>query len=142
MSKPQLIYVAAGILVDASDRVLLTERLGDSPFVGLWEFPGGKIRAHESPAAAMMRELREELGIEVRDSRHFMDVRHDYADRRVDLNFFLVRAWDGEPHGLDGQALTWRHPAEIKSSELLPADVPVLNELCRMVRAADHATSA
>jgi 8-oxo-dGTP diphosphatase len=125
----ECIAVAAGILVDEHGHVLLTERIGDSPFAGLWEFPGGKIAAGESAVAAMRRELAEELGIRVQRSDPFMNVRHEYADRAVALEFFLVTQWQGDPVGLDGQALQWRKPQNIQVEELLPADAPVLRAL-------------
>lgn len=129
--------VAAGILVDAEGKVLLTERVGDSLFAGLWEFPGGKIDAGESAAAAMQRELSEELGIVVKRCDHFMSVKHEYADRSVSLEFFLVRQWQGNPQGCDGQALQWRRPVDIKPAELLPADAPVLLALQRQAARVD-----
>lgn len=120
------IEVAAGILVDVGGKILLTERLGNSPFAGLWEFPGGKLHPRETAEAAMRRELTEELGIVVGACEHFMGLQHEYAERTVALEFFLVRQWQGEPVGCDGQALQWRDPQSIKTSELLPADAPVL----------------
>ena len=77
----------------------------------------------------MIRELREELDIEVLDSEHFLRLRHEYADRSIELEFFLVHAWQGEPQNCDGQALSWRFPADISNAELLPADGPVLEAL-------------
>lgn len=135
MTGTECIEVAAGILVDASGRILLTERLGDSPFAGLWEFPGGKLHPGETAEAAMRRELAEELGIVVGACERFMDVQHAYAERTVALEFFLVRHWQGEPAGCDGQALQWRDPQTIKTSELLPADAPVLLALKKQVAA-------
>ena len=126
MSGASRLHVAAGILIDESGRVLLTERIGDSPFAGLWEFPGGKIHDDETPLAAVKRELHEELDIEVGDCEHFMQLMHEYADRSVALEFFKVLSWQREPRGCDGQALQWRHPADIGIQELLPADAPVL----------------
>ena len=122
-------HVAAGILRDRSGRVLITERTGDGPFNGLWEFPGGKIGASEDPAAALARELHEEIGVTISASRPFMDLHFKYPDRSVDLEFFLVTAWDGEPASLEGQALRWILPSELDMDELLPADKPVIEAL-------------
>ena len=121
--------VVAGILRDSDGRILITERLGDSPFAGLWEFPGGKIAAGESAEAALLRELREEIGIQATRVEHFQYLEHRYDDRRVVLDFFLVRSWSGEPSGLEGQRLQWRHPLDIDDQLLLPADGPVLARL-------------
>jgi 8-oxo-dGTP diphosphatase len=125
----QSIQVAAGILRDASGRVLITERLGDSPFAGLWEFPGGKISPGETAMSALARELYEELGIAVEECQHFMSVDHSYADRNVVIEFYLVTGWQSAPTGLEGQAIRWIEPQLLKSDELLPADIPVLMAL-------------
>ena len=122
-------HVAAGILRDGDGRVLISERLCDGPFNGLWEFPGGKIADGEAPIDALRRELIEELGIQVAEASSYMQLHHEYPDRIVDLEFFLVTAWQGEPTGLEGQGLRWLLPSELKSDELLPADAPVVEEL-------------
>jgi len=121
--------VAAGILCDATGRVLITERLGGGPFHGLWEFPGGKIDADETPLQALSRELVEELGVDVTACRSFMNLRHDYEDRIVTIEFFIVSAWHGEPSGREGQALRWVEKKRLNAEELLPADVPVVAAL-------------
>jgi len=122
-------HVAAGILRDTAGRILIAERLCDGPFNGLWEFPGGKIAAGEDPGAALKRELAEELGIEVTSSAPFMDLHHKYPDRTVDLEFFLVTDWLGEPRGLESQGLRWVSAGELDAAELLPADAPVVAKL-------------
>jgi 8-oxo-dGTP diphosphatase len=123
------IHVVAGILQDDDGRVLLAERIGDSPFAGLWEFPGGKVNDGESPAAALKRELCEELGIAIASFEHLMNVQHEYNDRSVTLEFYVVNGWSGEPDGLDGQRLRWAYAAALHADELLPADAPVLAAL-------------
>ncbi len=120
------LQVVAGILIDRDSRALISERLGDRLFHGLWEFPGGKIAAGESPEAALARELSEELGIAVQSAEPFMTVEHDYPDRKVNLQFFKVHAWTGEPLGAEGQKLRWVHPGDIEDGLMLPADAPVL----------------
>ena len=122
-------HVAAGILRDAEGRVLITERLCDGPFDGLWEFPGGKIGNGESPVDALRRELTEELGIEVSKPIPFMELHHEYPDRIVDLEFFVVSEWQGEPNGLEGQQIRWVSPSDLNPDELLPADAPVIERL-------------
>jgi 8-oxo-dGTP diphosphatase len=122
-------HVAAGILRNADGEVLITERLCTGPYNGLWEFPGGKIDVGETPLLALRRELREELGIEVTDVEPFLAMSHEYPDRRVDLEFFLVKAWDGEPSGREGQAIKWVEVAALNADELLPADAPLVRAL-------------
>ena len=124
-------HVAAGILRDAEGRILITERLCDGPFNGLWEFPGGKISDEESSSEALRRELAEELGIEVTASQPYLNLHHEYPDRTVDLEFFLVTEWNGEPKGLESQGLRWLLPSEIDPAALLPADAPVVQALRR-----------
>ena len=127
------IHVAAGILCDADNRVLLAERLGDPSFAGLWEFPGGKIDAGETSAIALKRELREELGIEVGAFQRMLEVQHDYADRHVKIEFFLVSNWLGTTSGLQGQKLKWVLVDLLDATVLLPADGPAVTALQKLV---------
>jgi 8-oxo-dGTP diphosphatase len=122
-------HVAAGILCKTVGQVLITERVCEGPYNGLWEFPGGKIREGELPEAALCRELREELGIEAVSVEPYMNLSHTYPDRSVDLEFFLVAEWHGEPAGLEGQRLRWVPVTELRADELLPADAPLIAAL-------------
>ena len=121
--------VAAGILRDDSGRVLIAERLGGGPFHGMWEFPGGKIAHNEHSRDALHRELSEELGIESIVSSTFMKLHHEYPDRTVTIEFFLVSAWANEPRGLEGQTLEWVKIDDLDAERLLPADLPVVEAL-------------
>lgn len=121
--------VAAGILCDAAGRVLIAERRNDGPFQGLWEFPGGKIDAGESAPEALSRELAEELGIEVTTCSSFMNLRHEYDDRVVTIEFFIVSSWNSDPIGREGQELRWVRRDALDAEKLLPADVPVVAAL-------------
>lgn len=131
------LQVAAGILIDNGGRILLTERIGDASFAGLWEFPGGKLHSGETAEQALFRELHEELAINVRAARPFMSLSHDYEDRSVDLEFFLIDDWAGEPLSCDGQALQWLSLNDIEPAMLLPADAPVLNALHKKIRSSN-----
>ena len=121
--------VAAGILCDSAGRVLIAERIGGGVFDGLWEFPGGKIAADETSIQALSRELAEELGIEVTSCASFMNLRHEYDDRTVTIEFFVVSEWNSDPVGREGQALRWVPRESLDAEELLPADVPVVEAL-------------
>ena len=121
--------VAAGILCDSKGRVLIAERLGGGPFHGLWEFPGGKIVAGETSPQALSRELAEELGIEVTVFSSFMNLRHEYDDRVVTIEFFIVSEWNSDPVGREGQELRWVPTESLDAEELLPADMPVVAAL-------------
>ena len=121
--------VAAGILCDTAGRVLIAERIGGGPFDGLWEFPGGNIVSGESSTEALSRELAEELGIEVTACVSFMNLRHEYDDRIVTIEFFIVSDWNSDPVGREGQQLRWVPRENLDADELLPADVPVVEAL-------------
>ena len=123
------VRVAAGVLINAQGHVLLAERLRDHPFAGLWEFPGGKIDGAESAEAALRRELFEELGIEIVDCERCLTVEHDYSDRLVEIDFFLVRKWRNECRPLLGQRLRWVAVEALQADELLPANVAVVEAL-------------
>ena len=124
--------VAAGILFDSKGRVLIAERLGGGPFQGMWEFPGGKIGPDESAPQALSRELAEELGIEVTDCSSLMNLRHEYDDRVVTIEFFIVSGWSSDPVGREGQALRWVPKDRLETQNLLPADLPVIEALQQM----------
>jgi 8-oxo-dGTP diphosphatase len=128
---PRHTYVVAGILLDGHGRVLVTERIGDHSFAGLWEFPGGKIEDGEDSLSALGRELGEELGVEIVEQCLFMSLDHDYADRSVSIDFYLIKHWRNTPVGRDGQALMWILPEELAEDLLLPADAPVIEALRR-----------
>jgi 8-oxo-dGTP diphosphatase len=123
------IRVVAGILRNVDGRVLLAERQNDRPFKGLWEFPGGKADAAETPEQALSRELAEELGIAITRFERLASVDHDYPDRLVHVDFFLVTEWRGDVRAMDGQEFRWILPAEIDKRDVLPADVDVVDLL-------------
>ena len=103
----QTVRVAAAVLFDSAGRVLIARRPPDKHMAGYWEFPGGKLDGDETGEQALARELREELGIELRRCHPLLQLRHDYGDRVVELEVFIVDEFGGEPAALEGQPLQW-----------------------------------
>lgn len=129
MSERRIVRVAAAILHRGDGKVLLAQRLPGTPYSGYWEFPGGKLEPGESARDALLRELEEELGIVVTRAAPWLTQRYDYPHAHVELEFFRVFEWQGEPHGRDGQAIAWQRPTAIEVAPLLPANAPVLRAL-------------
>lgn len=121
----QLLSVVAGVLTAPDGRVLIAQRPPGKHLAGGWEFPGGKRDDGETRHAALRRELIEELGVTLSEARPLIRYRHDYDDRSVDLDVWLVPDWDGEPVGLEHQALDWVEPRRLMDHDLLPADRPI-----------------
>jgi 8-oxo-dGTP diphosphatase len=126
--KPRLRVVAAA-LFDVANRVLIAERPAGKHMAGWWEFPGGKVADGESDYEALVRELREELGVEARPIAAIMTLTHDYPDRIVDLVLWRATVEQGEPRGLDGQQLKWVDCESLGEERLLPADRPFIAAL-------------
>jgi 8-oxo-dGTP diphosphatase len=123
------IDVVAGVLRDDAGRVLLAQRPAGKDHAGLWEFPGGKVDAGETPLAALARELLEELGIELHDAQPIAAVRHDYPGKAIRLHAWQVQRWTGEPQSLDGQSLAWVPSAELDDWPMPTADRPLVTAL-------------
>ena len=132
--EPDPVHVVAGIILDASSRVLIARRPQHLHQGGLWEFPGGKRHDSESPELALKRELAEELALEVIESRHFLTVRHRYSDKAVLLDFYLVAKFDGEPKGNEGQPVRWVELTELSAYPFPEANWPVIERLQNIVR--------
>jgi 8-oxo-dGTP diphosphatase len=109
--------------------VLIAERPQGKHMAGRWEFPGGKVGEGESERAALARELREELGVEVGAARPFMRLTHAYVDRDVELSLWIVARYAGSPAGLDGQNLRWVAPGALAREDILEADRPFIEAL-------------
>jgi 8-oxo-dGTP diphosphatase len=127
--KGALVPVAAAVIVAPDGRVLLAQRPPGKAYAGYWEFPGGKIEPGERPRDALARELREELGIVVRRAAPWLVQRYRYPHAHVELHFFRVFEWQGEPVGHDGQAFAWQVPGRFDVQPLLPANTFVLRAL-------------
>jgi 8-oxo-dGTP diphosphatase len=128
MRKRRLRVVAAA-LFDSSGRVLIAERPAGKHMAGFWEFPGGKVDVNESDDAALIRELREELGVESVPLTHVMTLTHEYPDRIVDLVLWRARVLSGDAQGLEGQALKWVRCESLGDERMLPADRPFIDAL-------------
>jgi 8-oxo-dGTP diphosphatase len=121
--------VAAAVIEKPDGAFLLAQRPEGKPYPGYWEFPGGKIEAGEDARAALTRELREELGIEVREANPWVTRVYVYSHATVRLHFFRVMGWDGEPHPLEDQAIRWQRVEALDVAPMLPANAPVLAAL-------------
>lgn len=123
------VHVAVGAVLNQHGEVLITRRPDHVHQGGLWEFPGGKVEFGETVAMALMRELREELGIRVTASRPLIRVHHAYADKRVLLDVWRIEGYQGVPQSMEGQPLRWAAPATLAYAEFPAADKPIINAL-------------
>jgi 8-oxo-dGTP diphosphatase len=136
ISTRELIDVAAAALLDGGGRVLIAQRPAGKAHAGRWEFPGGKFESGESATAALARELREEIGVDIRDAELLCTLEHDYPQRRVRLHLFVVERYVGEPVALDGQALKWVSLGSLATEDILEADRPFVVALQQRFAAA------
>jgi 8-oxo-dGTP diphosphatase len=122
------ILVSAVALIDVDGRVLLAQRPMGKSMAGLWEFPGGKVEPGETPEAALIRELHEELGIGTWASclAPLTFASHSYADFHLLMPLFACRKWEGTPQGREGQALKWVRAQELRTYPMPPADLPLI----------------
>jgi len=124
-----IVEVAAAVILRADGAFLLARRPPGKVYAGWWEFPGGKVETGEPAGVALARELREELGIEVRTAFPWLTRVFTYPHATVRLNFFRVTAWTGEPHPKEGQSLAWQRFDEPLVDPMLPANAPILASL-------------
>lgn len=125
------VLVSAVALIDPEGRVLLTQRPEGKPMAGLWEFPGGKVEPGETPEACLMREMREELGIELceRCFAPLTFVSHAYETFHLVMMLYVARRWEGIAQPLEGQKLVWKRPLDMRDMPMPPADVPLVAAL-------------
>lgn len=121
--------VAVAVITRADGGFLLASRPLGKPYAGYWEFPGGKVEVGESAHAALVRELDEELGIQVTHATPWLTRHYDYPHAHVTLSFFRVSGWRGEPQSQEGQTLAWQHANSIDVSPVLPANAPIFAAL-------------
>ncbi|MDX1819517.1 MAG: (deoxy)nucleoside triphosphate pyrophosphohydrolase [Paracoccaceae bacterium] len=124
----KVVLVSAVALIDPDGRVLLAQRPEGKSMAGLWEFPGGKVEAGESPEAALIRELQEELGINTWASclAPLTFASHRYDDFHLLMPLFACRKWEGIITPREGQSLKWVRAADLKSYPMPPADIPLI----------------
>jgi len=126
-----IVLVSAAALVDADGRVLLARRPEGKPMAGLWEFPGGKVEDGETPEAALVRELDEELGVRTWDSclSPFGFASYSYESFHLLMPLFVCRKWTGAPVAREGQTLAWARPETLLDYPHPPADAPLMAQL-------------
>ncbi len=131
----KLLLVVAAALLDSDGRVLVTQRPPGKALAGLWEFPGGKIEAGESPEQALIRELREELGITVSEAclAPLTFASHAYAEQHLLMPLYVCRRWDGFARACEGQPLRWLKPRDLRSLPMPPADEPLIPALIDLI---------
>ena len=130
-NKRRIVIVAACALVDGEGRLLITRRPPGKPLAGLWEFPGGKVETDEAPEAALIRELREELALEIAkdDLKPLTFASHAYPDFHLLMPVYLCRKWQGSVTPLEGQEILWVKPSELHAYDMPPADEPLKTTL-------------
>ncbi len=124
----RILLVVAVALVDTDGRVLLAQRPPGKQLAGLWEFPGGKVDPGERPEETLIRELAEELGISVQEAclAPLTFASHAYPDFHLLMPLYICRRWEGLPRSLEGQALKWVRPRDLKDQPMPPADTPLI----------------
>jgi 8-oxo-dGTP diphosphatase len=127
----RLVLVAACALIDVDGRILITQRPAGRPMAGLWEFPGGKVEAGEAPEQTLIRELNEELGINVQEPclAPLTFASHAYADFHLLMPLYVCRRWEGIAVAKEGQQLAWVRPQKLKDYPMPPADLPLIPHL-------------
>ncbi len=131
----KLVLVVACALIDTDGRVLLSERPPGKALAGLWEFPGGKIEAGERPEETLIRELKEELGIVVREPclAPLTFASHAYPDFHLLMPLYVCRRWEGIPAPQEGQRLAWVRPNKLRDYKMPPADEPLIAHLMALI---------
>ncbi len=124
--------IAVGIIRNAQNEIFITRRNADVHMGGKLEFPGGKVEQGESAEQALVRELREEVGITAKSFSLYQQIEHQFSDRLVAISFFLVSAWDGEPWGKEGQSGQWLACSQLDAAQFPPANEPVIARLLQL----------
>ncbi|MCT8988029.1 8-oxo-dGTP diphosphatase MutT [Shewanella phaeophyticola] len=123
------IHVAVGIVINTQKQTLLAKRHAHLHQGGKWEFPGGKVEANESVSDALIRELKEEVNLDVSSTTEFMDISHDYPDKHVRLDIHLVTDFSGNALGMEGQQVKWVEVQSLSEYEFPEANKPIVEKL-------------
>jgi 8-oxo-dGTP diphosphatase len=131
----KLVLVAACALIDPDGRVLIAQRPQGKSMAGLWEFPGGKIEAGERPEQSLIRELKEELGVIVKEGclAPLTFASHRYPDFHLLMPLYVCRRWEGFVTAQEGQGLKWVRPTELRDYPMPPADEPLISHLTTLI---------
>jgi 8-oxo-dGTP diphosphatase len=131
----KLLLVVACALIDADRRVLIAQRPQGKALAGLWEFPGGKLDVGERPEMALIRELKEELGIDVKEAclAPLTFASHAYPDFHLLMPLYICRRWEGQVQSREGQVLKWVKPNKLRDYPMPPADEPLIPMLIDLV---------
>jgi 8-oxo-dGTP diphosphatase len=131
----KLVLVAACALIDADGRVLIAQRPEGKSMAGLWEFPGGKVETGERPEQSLIRELKEELGIVVKEDclAPLTFASHLYPDFHLLMPLYVCRRWEGFVEAQEGQRLKWVRPMELRDYPMPPADEPLISHLTTLI---------
>ena len=135
MSDIRIQLVVACALVDTDRRVLIAQRPEGKPLAGLWEFPGGKLEPGETPEAALIRELEEELGVSTKTAclAPLTFASHSYESFHLLMPLFVCRKWQGVPQAREHAALKWVRPQQLRDYPMPPADLPLIAPLCDLL---------
>ncbi len=125
----QEIQVAVGIILDGQGNVFISKRKSNAHFGGLWEFPGGKLEQAESYEAALARELKEEVGIEVTESIFFMEKEYVGQEKRIALKFYLIKKFEGQPQSNEEQQVSWVAIKDLDPTLMPPINNSVIEKL-------------
>ena len=131
----KLVLVVACALIDVDGRVLIAQRPEGRPMAGLWEFPGGKVEAGETPEHTLIRELKEELGIDVNEGclAPLTFASHAYDEFHLMMPLYVCRRWEGTMSAREGQKLTWVRPNRLRDFPMPPADIPLIPHLINLL---------
>lgn len=132
------VHVAVGIILNSAQQILLAKRPDHLHQGGKWEFPGGKVESGETVTQALIRELKEEVALDVASSEPFMALSYDYPDKQVLLDIHTVSHFSGEAQGLEGQQIAWVNQGDLIDYDFPDANKPILDKILEKASLADN----